>query len=336
VAGTQDCSLGFGTESTFRTAVTPTRWLEILGDESLDYKPVRKQGEGLRVGSRVARSGRRVTTSIDAGGDFTTECVSKGMGLLWQWLLGAGASSLVSGTTYQQVFTLGDTPASLTIQKGVVQAGGTVDAITFLGCMATGFELDFSNDEILKLKATVDAADVTTATGYTNPSYAASPVNLFQFAGGSIATGTLTAPTTSALASAATPLAGIRGGSLSVDHSLNVARKNMGGAGKKDKQLHGLSAITGKIDAEYISTSFRDAYLADSPMALVLNWITPGTLSTGVETLQVVLPEVKFDSELVKMGGADLSIQGMEFTVLDNLTAAQPIWVVTRTADLAL
>lgn len=327
-------SIGFGTESTFKTGVTPTRWLEFLGDESLDLKKTVKQGQGIRVGSRVARSGRRVVTSYDYGGDVTVEATSKGMGLWWQALLGSGASALVSGSTYQQLFTIGDTPSSLTIQKGVVEAGGTVDPQTFLGCMISGFEIAFPNDDIVTVKATVDAADMVTATAYTAPTYAASP-NLFHFAGGSVSTGTLTAPTSTALASAATPLANIRGGSVAVDHSLNGDRKNLGGAGKKSKQLHGLSAITGKLDIEYDSTTFRDALIADTPMSLVLTW-TAGTLSTGNETLQVVLPEIKFDGELPKTNGTDLTVQGMTFTGLDNLTAAQPIWIVTRTADAAL
>lgn len=334
MAGTQDCSIGFATESTFRTAATPTRWLEFLGDESLDYKKTVKQGQGLRVGSRVARSGRRVVTSIGGGGDVTVEASSKGMGLLWQWLMGTGSSALVSGTTYQQLFTLGDTPASLTIQKGIVEAGGTVDPITFLGCMASGFELEFGNADIVTVKASVDAADVTTATAYAAPSYPTSP-NLFQFSNGSISTGTLTAPTATALASAATPVGNVRGGSISVDHSLRDDRYNLGGAGKKSKQLHGLSAITGKLDVEYDSTTFRDAVLNETPMSLVLTW-TAGALSTGVETLQVVVPEIKFDGELPKMNGPDLITPSMSFTGLDNLTAAQPIWVVTRTADTAL
>lgn len=334
MAGTQDVSIGFGVESTFRTGVTPTRWLEFLGDETLDLTKSVKQGQGLRVGSRVARSGRRAVTSFDYGGDITVEASSKGMGLFWQWLMGAGASTLVSASTYQQVFTIGDTPSSLTIQKGVVEAGGTVAPQTFLGCMCSGFEIAFPNDDIVTVKASIDGADLATATAYTSPTYPTSP-NLFQFVGGSISTGTLTSPTTTALASSTTALANVRGGSVAVDHTLNGSRKNLGAAGKKAKQLHGISAITGKLDIEYDSTTFRDALIADTPMALVLTW-TAGALTTGLETLQVVLPEVKFDGELPKANGADLIVQGMGFTVLDNLTAAQPMWIVTRTADNAL
>ena len=61
MATTQDASVGIGVESTFKTTITPTRWYEFT-DLNLDYKPERKQGKGMRVTSRYARSARRVTT----------------------------------------------------------------------------------------------------------------------------------------------------------------------------------------------------------------------------------------------------------------------------------
>jgi hypothetical protein len=60
VASTQDCSVGFVAETTYKTGVTVSRWVEYL-DESLDWNKNIKQGKGLRVGSRVARSARRVS-----------------------------------------------------------------------------------------------------------------------------------------------------------------------------------------------------------------------------------------------------------------------------------
>src|SRR4051794_14356687 len=137
MASTQDCSVGIGVESTYKTGVTPTRWYEFVS-ETFDWRKSIKQGQGLRVGARVDRSGRRVVPTADGGGDLVLECASKGMGLLWQAALGTGASTLVSGSVQQQLFTLGDAPASLTIQKGLVEAGGTVDPYTFLGCMVAG------------------------------------------------------------------------------------------------------------------------------------------------------------------------------------------------------
>ncbi|MBK8399926.1 MAG: hypothetical protein IPL29_02295 [Propionivibrio sp.] len=117
----QDCSIGLGVESTYGTAVARTRWFEFL-DESFNYVKSIKQGQGMRVGSRVARSGRRVVASAEGAGDLTVEAVTKGLGLLWQLAVGSGTSTLVSAGLYQQVFTLADVPSSATIQKGIPRA----------------------------------------------------------------------------------------------------------------------------------------------------------------------------------------------------------------------
>jgi hypothetical protein len=330
---TQDASLGFAVETTYKTGVTVGRWLEYV-DESIDWNKNVKQGVGLRVGGRVARSGRRVVPSADAGGDFTVEAASKGLGLLWQFGLGSGVSTLVSGSTYQQLFTLGDTPSSITLQKGLPEVGGTVDAYTFLGVTCDTLEIDCPNTDIVRAKVTIDGGDLTTATGYAAPSYPASP-NLFHFANGSISNGTLTAPTTTALASAATPVADIRDFNVVVNHNSMQNRYNFGGGGRKAKPPMGLRGISGKLTAEYDATTWRDAVLNETPMCLVLTF-TAGALSTGVETLQIVLPEVKFNTELPKTNSTDLITESMSFDVLDNLSAAQPIWIVTRTSDAAL
>ncbi len=198
MATTQDCSIGFIEEVTYRTSPgAVTRWPEFL-DAPLTYNPTRVQGQGIRVGSRVARSGRRVTTGIAAGGSFNMEATSKGMGLFWKWALGASTYTLVSGSTWQGVFTLGDTPASFVMQEGVVEVGGTVDAMTFLGCMIDSWDLKFANEGIVEVNYNLDIADLTTATGYAAPSYATSP-NLYHFANATLTSGALTAPTTTAL-----------------------------------------------------------------------------------------------------------------------------------------
>lgn len=333
----QDSSIGLVVESTYGTPVTVTRFPEFT-DENLDWKKNIKQGQGLRVGGRVARSARRTVPSADGGGDISLELTSKGLGLLFQAMFGTGVSTNVSGATYQQNFTLGDTPPPLTIQRGTPEIGGSVDAYTFSGCMVDSFVLNFPNDDICNLKVTIDAGQITTATGYASPSYVTSP-SLFTFAGGAIYNGTLTAPTTTTLATGSTPLANIRDGSLTVNHNLAKDRQNLGGgiaAGRKAQPTVGLRAISGALTAEYANTTFRDAVLNDTPMALVLTFQTATSLSTGVETFQLVLPEVKFDGQLPNTNKTDLITVPLAFQVLDNLTAAQPIWAIFRTSDTAL
>lgn len=325
----QDCSLGIGVESTHGTGVTPTRWLEFV-DESFKYNKNVKQGQGLRAGARVDRAARRVVPTADASGDVTIEALSKGMGLFWQACLGAGVSTLVSAGLYQQVFTLADIPPSLTIQKGLPRADGTLDAYTYLGCMVDQIEISAPNGDIVTTKATFDCKDVTTATAYAAPSYAVGG-QLFHFSHGVIASGVLTAPTATTLASGTTVLANIRSFNLTVKHNLTNDRFNFGGSGRKDKPTVGKRDITGTLEGEYASATARDAVLNDTGQLLILTFTAPGG-----DVLQVVVPEIRLESELPTSNKGDLIMQSQAFTGLDNLAAAQPIWVVVRTSDAAL
>ena len=323
----QDCSVGLGIESVYGTAVARTRWFEFL-DESFNFVKNVKQGVGLRVGSRVARSGSRVVASAEGSGDLTIEAVTKGLGLLWQLGLGSGTSTLVSAGRYQQVFTLGDVMPSATIQKGIPRADGTVDAYTFTGCMVESLTIDCPNADNVKVKTSWNAKDMTTGTAYTAPSYATGP-SVFTFAHGAVYSGALTAPTATALGSAATPVASIRSGSITIKHNLKTDRYNCGGGGRKEKPFAGIREISGSLVAEYADAAFRDAIVNDTSMTLVK------TFTAGLDVLQIVIPDVRFDGDIVK-ASTDLAIQDIKWTGLDGLTAAQPIWIVCRTADTAL
>lgn len=324
----QDCSVGLGVESVYGTAVARTRWFEFL-DESFNYVKNVKQGVGLRVGSRVARSGRRVVASAEGSGDLTIEAVTKGLGLLWQLGLGSGTSTLVSAGLYQQVFTLGDVMPSATIQKGIPRADGTVDAYTFTGCMVESLTIDCPNADNVKVKTSWNARDMTTATAYTAPSYATGP-SVFTFAHGAVYSGPLTAPTTTTLAVGGwPPVASIRSGSITIKHNLKTDRYNCGGGGRKEKPFAGVREISGSLVAEYADTAFRDAIVNDTSMTLVK------TFTSGADALQIVIPDVRFDGDIVK-ASTDLAMQELKWTGLDGLTAAQPIWIVCRTADTAL
>lgn len=333
----QDASIGYKAESTYGTPVTPDRFVEFV-DESFEWDPKRVQGQGIRVGSKVARSARRVTTQTSAKGDFTVEMCSKGLGTLLAACVGAGASTVVSGSTYQQLFTLatGPLPPSLTVQKAIPRADGTLDPYTFNGGIVDAFELDCPNGDIVTLKPSLIFREVLTATAYATPSYVASP-SLFHFAQGAITIGgTVTAPTTTALASGGTAVANVRDFNLKVDHKSGADRFNYGGAGKMAHPTYGLRDITGSMTIEYDSQTMYDAYIADTELALTVTFTSTEALSTGVAQFQIVLPALKLNGELPQTNGTELVTQQVDFTVLDNLTAAQPLWLVLRTADTAL
>jgi len=335
VATFQDCSVGYAVESTYKTFVTPTRWVEFV-DESFDFKKGVKQGMGLRVGSRVPRSPRRTVPFADGGGDIQIELNAKGLVTFFQTAFGTGTSTLVSGTTFQQVFNLGDTPNSLTVQKGIPQVGGTVDAYTFLGCIVESFEFDFPNADIASVKATFDFGDVTTAQSYATPSYVAG--GLYHWANTTISLGgTLTVPTSTAVGSVATPTAAsVRSLTMKIDHKMAQNRINANATGRKSKPTVGLREITGTIEYEYDQSTFTTAYLADTDTPLFINITTPTALSTGTEQFQLIAPAIRLEDQVPMANKGDLITVKSNFTVLDNTVAAQPIYCVFRTSDTAL
>lgn len=328
----QDWSVGLAKESTFGTAVTPTRWLEFTEPKPFTIDRGIKQGAGLRPGSRVARAARRVKTIRQASGDITVEAFSKGLGLLLEACMGSGVSTLVTAPTHQQVYSLADVLPSHTIQFGVPNSAGTIRPLTFSGCTVSAWELGGAVGDIATLKTTWDARNWTTATAYTSPSYPTGG-NLFTVESATINTGTVTMPTATALGSGGTPLAGVRDFKIAMSNAIVNDRFFMNNAGLKDQQLPGTRLPTVELNVEYKDNTLWDALEANSDLSLVITLVGP--LGLGSETLQVVIPDLELDEGLPEGGPDAIASQAIKMVGLDNLTQA-PIVMVSRTSDTAL
>ena len=331
-----DSSINIIQETVYGTYVAPTRAIEYT-DEKFDWKPKRVQGAGLRASSRIARSGRRVTTTVQGDGSVEIEATSKGMGILLDSALGSSTSTAVGATTcYQQVFTFGDTPKSLTVQKSIPEAGGTIDAASFLGCMVNSWTFTAPQDDLAKFSFDMDVRDLDVSQTFATLTYPSSP-SLYHFALASITIGgSVTVPTTTALASGGTATTDVREFELTVSNNLKDDRYNFGSAGKKSKPTVGQRVGTGKFSAEYTSTTYRTAFIADTELPITLTFTSAESLATGFAQLQVVLPACKLDAGIPISNKGDLVIVEYPFTVLDNQVAAQPIYVVLRTSDSAI
>lgn len=333
MATPQDAAIAFAAESTYGTPVTVTRAIEFLS-ETLDYKKNVKQSASLRVGRRVGLARGRVVPTVEGAGSLNFEAMSKGQGLLWQLLMGSGVSTLVSVSTYQQVFTFADVMPSVTLQKQLIDATGAVRPYTFNGVVCEGFDVDFA-DDTLKVTAALNARELLTATAAAAIVYPAGALSIFSFVGAALYTGTVTEPTTIVLGGGASPLANIRSGKISVKHNPTLDRYNYGGGGKKRQPLVKTRDISVNLMAEFDATAMADAVLAETPMSLVVTF-QGAALSTGLETLQFIIPCLFPEGEIPKSNGDDLIIQNMSFTGLSDLSSAQPMWVVARTSDAAL
>lgn len=330
MANYQDWSVGISAaESAYGTAVVVSRHLEFTDPKPFTPDLGIKQGAGIRVGSRLPRSARRVTTSKQAAGDIGVEVFGKGLGLVLAACMGGSASTMVSTGLYQQVFTLADVLPSHTIQFGIPRVDGTIDPITYKGCVVSGFEIGGAVGEIATLKTSWDAQNWDTSTAYVTPSYPTGG-GLLTVSDATIYSGTVTAPTTTALASATSALAGVKDFKVTVSNKLVADRFFVGAAGLKGKPLPGEREIKVEMNVEYGATALRDAFLGQTAMSLVI------TLGTGADQWQIVLSELKLDGDLPEGGPDAPPQQAIKATVLDNLTATQPIWIVARTSDTAL
>lgn len=334
----QDASVGIGVEGTYRTFATPTRWFEFLS-ESLNWEKNIVNSAGLRVGSRVSRSSRRAVTSAAGSGDLELEVATKGLGLLLQAALGTATSTVVGATTaYQQNFTLGDNPNSLTIQKGIPRADNSqVDAFTFTGCMVNTLSLEVENDEIAKWTCEFDIGDVTTGQAYVAPSYPTG-ANVLAFKELAVSMGgTLTAAGATSLASMTGALgAKVRSFSVEINNNLTTDRMNAGNGGRKDKPTVGIREITGSVELEYNEATWRDRFLSDAGFPILVDLIGSTLAGTArPEQVQCVLPVVHLDGSLPESNEGELVTVEMDFSVLDG-TTQQPITITQTTTDLAL
>ena len=117
-------------EGTYGTPVTVTRAVPALSDSTHDFDPTPYQGMGLYVGAPagVVRSDRRGAGLGQGKLVAIYEAHSKGLGVMLNAAFGLSTHTLVSGSTFQQVFTAptGAVLPAQTIQYGVPDNTGTV------------------------------------------------------------------------------------------------------------------------------------------------------------------------------------------------------------------
>lgn len=331
-----DAQFGIADESTYGTAVTPTRFYEVNPGDGFEYRPNRVQGTGMKVGAIGPRRSRRITPNGDYSASMNHDVLSKGFGLLFHKMFG-GTPTVTSLTgAYQQVFTLGGVLKPFTGQLGVprISSDGstTVDPFTATGCTIPSFGFSMANADILKTKYDIDARDMTTATALATASYA-SGSNLFSFAGCSLYGGTYTAPTTTALATGGTALANVTDFSVDVNRNADVARWLGGAAGKKAIPIPGQAAATGSVGIEYSDTVYRDGYLADTDFVLVANFRSALITGAIYETVQIAIANMRLDGELPKPTG-ETTKASCSFTALENDTnpLMQAVYISADTA----
>jgi len=340
-----DYSVGIGKETGgYGVAATTTRYFE--SDASMKYDLQKTQSKAFRPTKRVQRLNRNVLKHIEVSGDQTIEPTSKGFGFLLEALFGVNTNTLIPSTTpnvYQQVHTLkkSDPVQSYTIQEVLpTLGGGAGQPHTFTGCVLDSAEFSAKEGDTLSAKLSWLGRDMKTDVAAAVATY---PVNddLFTFVGGSIGlSGTLTAPTATALASlSGDPASNVTDFSIAVKNNLDTGGYNLGGKGLRSRpNVLGSADVNGKLTVEYTGNELRDAYMNQTPLPLVLTFVVEDTVLSETPTdtfatLQFVVPTILLKGEIPTSNGGEPITQSIDWEGFDNGSAAEAIWAVYRTLD---
>lgn len=341
MAGALDAQVGLALETTYGTAVTPARffeWDQGNSDHSWDPKVV--AGSGMQVGDGgFTRADRSVSVIGQGSGKVGLDYQTKGMGQLLNMLFGGAQSTLVSGTTYQQLFTsglAGSLLPSCTLQYGIVRsdAAGTVDPYTYRGCTFDSCQISCDAEDVMKMEANWDALGQSTATALATATYPASLLTPFHY--GQLAAtigGTIVLPTTNTLASGGTATGDVKSFSWSLDNQADKDRWVLGGSRNQPRIGQRTSQLS--ISTEYNGQSFDAAQVAHTTLPVVITATSDQPLSTGFATWQLVLPACKITSTNRPNPSTETPTVDYELEVRKPATGAA-IYLVHRTADTAL
>lgn len=308
--------LGIGVESTWGTAVTPTRFYEFT-DESLALTIERIESEGLRAGNRVLRSDRYAVGQKAVEGSVTMDVTAENIGLLFQHGLGSNSTANTSGSVYTHTATLAD-PYSLglTLEVGRPGNDGTVRAFTYNGCKISEFTLSNSTNELLTAEWSFIGKDETTGS-ITSASFPASQ-ELLSFVGATITLGGSSFETKDI--------------SISVNNGLDAERYILGSQTINAPVANAMTEITGEITAEFKDLTAYNRIINATHAAVVAKWEGTSISGTYKRSVTVNMPVCRFDGATPNVGGPEIVDQQLTFKALYNGTD-EPITVTTVNTD---
>lgn len=264
-------SIGFGSETTWGTFATPTRWVE-FESESIEWKPKRMRGKGLGAGNQVQRNATEQQTTSTVEGDIKTPFYYKSMGLLLGNMMGSqGTGPVQQGATaaYLQTHALATSfGQSLTIQKGVPdQSTGTIHQYNFTGCKIEQAVFECGVDEYLMGSFTIDGRGYDTTNAYTSATYQ-SGNGIFAFNQGYVCMGALGSEVV---------IEGTRKFTLTLKRPLRKDNFYLDGTGLKSQQVqNGFFEITVDLETDYLTDSQYAALMAaDTAQSINVYFVGP-------------------------------------------------------------
>ena len=295
-----------GVESTYGTAVAPTRAYEAKADTfQRDVEYI--QSVGFRKDMETVLSGRDQTVSLGATGSIEMDVMNKGMGLLLQHTLGTSAIAQQGGTAaYLQTFSTNDTggTGSFTVQSSKIDSGGTLRGFTNEGSVITGFNINQELGANTSMTFNFDSENEQTSTAIATASYPAS-MTPFNYTDATIEIDDSAVSTFTSF-------------SLDGDLAMKTDRRFLKGAATKAQpKRSGVPSYTGTITGEFADLTQYAAFVAGTEFKLEFI-VTQGTAIAGsyYPYFHVTMPKCKWTGSTPVASLSDMTTIDLPYTVL--------------------
>jgi hypothetical protein len=332
-----DHRVGMKKESTFGTPVTPDRFYPRLDATQIKWDARRRTAAGIQSGGRRSQLGARTFLPTGQGtATVKVELASKQAGVLLEAALGQIAVNTITGGAQMVADPAisGTLMPSYTIQTVDVDNTGTELVKTAAGCTPVKATIEQPEDGIATLTVEFDVLSYTTVTAAATKSYpsGATLFDAYQVTCG--LGGTLTVPTTTAVASGLNAFNDFRSWQVEIDHSANTSRWNLSGGVRKQPTV-GIPKIGFSGSVEHNASTVPGLLVAGTLTPWYSLHTTAETLGAGVTQLQVVIPQLAIKEGLPepKMDGST-SVFPVSADV-DNDGTNKDLYVVYRTTDTA-
>ena len=328
-------SVGFGVESSYGTAVTPTNHIPVTS-QSLVLDVEHMQSEGMLAGRAAIQTSRSVVNKKGASGSVEFDALANGMGLLLRHMIGderdyATTKTTVTSGVFSYEFRPGSlmTSSSMTWQLGIADRGGTVRTGNLPGAIVSEWEVSNEIDGLLATSATIAGRDwVPSGSDITSVSYPTG-TELFSFAGGAVTVGGTAAE--------------VRSVSISCNHGLDLERYQIASSTLRSQPVqNAMREITGTVEMEFgagpgtwATDSLMDKYRAGTVVALVATWTSPTAISgTYYPSISFSIPKALITSATPTVEGPDMVMQTVEFMALeDNANSVEPLTVTYQSSE---
>ena len=314
--------------STVGTAKTPARFLEVTGF-SVDGKPMRLFGKGMGAGRLFKRKDRVVPYVDEIAGDWSMECLTEGMGLLFLMALGAVETTGPTDDAYTHVFT----PAllrglSLTVQAIYVDDLDVEYVQTFVGCKVNTLKLDVAVNGLLMVSFGIDALDVVLDVPIATPSYSTT-AELLSFFGASLTLDGQVFPNVTQL-------------SVEINNNLATKRRHIGQAAMSEQADQGEREITISATAEFRGSGVIEKVKATTPAGALADvevtcvGQTPIGEGATLPSLTILTPNLIIEEGPLNIDTAGLLTLNLKGHGLDSdMTADDALTITIVSGDSA-